>query len=399
MAEVAILGVSGSVASYRAADLARDLMRAGFEVRVCLTQSAAEFVRPALFEALTGRPCLVGAFEEPVRGEMAHIAWAREASVVVVAPATANTIANLAYGQAVDMLSTLALATTAPLVIAPAMNPQMYASEPTQAAMRILAARAALTVEPTEGDVACGEHGQGKLASNAAIVSAVVALRRRRQVLAGRRVLLTSGPTQEPLDSVRFLSNRSSGKMGAALARAVHLLGGEATVVTGPATAPLPLTARTVRVRTAQEMLEAVLAHLSGQDFVIGAAAVADYRPANPSPGKLRRKDEMLSLELVPNPDVIATAAAEADPETRVIGFAAEPTSDDGVALEKLRRKGLDALAMNDITRSDAGFEAESNELTLLWPDGGRARSGLQSKLLCGIWLMEALANRAHASE
>lgn len=247
-----LLGVTGSVAAYRAADLARDLMREGHTVRTCLTRSAAEFVRPALFEALTGQPCLVDVFEEPVAGRMAHIDWARWAEVAVVAPATADALVRLAAGRAEDMLGTLLLASEAPWVVAPAMNPQMYASEPVRAAMRALRARAAVVVEPTEGDVACGENGQGKLASNAAVARAVGAVAARSRIWKGEKVLVTSGPTREPLDGVRFLSNRSSGKMGAAVARAGLLTGAEVVVVAGPQAEPLPLGARVVRVESAQ---------------------------------------------------------------------------------------------------------------------------------------------------
>lgn len=392
MAKVAILGVSGSVACYRAADLARELMRRGFEVRVCLTEAAREFVSPKLFEALTGNPCLDSVSDEPVAGRMAHIDWARQASVLVAAPATANLISRLAYGEAPDMFTAIALASTAPLVVAPAMNPTMYSSEPTAAAMAILRSRATAVVEPLEGDVACGEHGQGKLASIDAIAEAVTLIADRAKVLEGKRVLITSGPTQEPLDSVRYLSNRSSGKMGAALARAAQLLGAEVTVVSGPAAAALPHGVNVIRVRTALQMHESVLAEITNQDWIIGAAAVADYRPAKTVEGKLRRTEEMSTLEMVANPDIIAAAAKHAGPNAKVIGFAAEPTSDLEVARQKLQRKGLHALALNDITRADAGFESETNELTLLLPEGTPESSGLMGKLGCALWLLETLA-------
>lgn len=385
-----VLGVSGSVAAYRAADLARELMRAGYIVRVCLTDAAQKFVTPALFEALTGQPCLVDAFEEPERGRMAHIDWARQAAAVVVAPATANTVAKLAHGIGDDMLTTLALATAAPLVVAPAMNPQMYASDPTREALAKLAERAATVVEPKEGDVACGEHGQGKLASIAEIVAAVRQVTGRGRTLAGKRVLITSGPTQEPIDGVRFLSNRSSGKMGAALARAALLLGAEVTVVAGPQRAALPLRARVVRVKTAQEMLEASLREAPGSDVIVGAAAVADYRPAHPFEGKIRRSEAGLTLELAPNPDVIA-ALAQVAPQARVVGFAAEPDADLETARRKLVRKGLAALAANDVSQAGIGFDTDENELTLVLPDGSSASSGRQSKLGCAIWLFERL--------
>ena len=384
-ASTIVLGVSGSVAAYRAADLARELMRAGHTVRVCLTDGAKRFVTAALFEALTGEPALEGAFEEPVAGRMAHIDWARAADVVVVAPATANTLARLAHGIGDDMLTTLVLASAAPLVLAPAMNPHMLANEATAASLRILEARATL-VAPDEGDVACGENGRGKLASVARIAAAVESVLTDRARLAGRRVLITSGPTQEPLDAVRFLTNRSSGKMGSALARAALLMGAEVTVVAGPSAAAYPLGARVVRVRTAREMLDAALAH--GGDLIVAAAAVADYRPAAPFEGKMRRGEGALHVELTPNPDVVAALAARY-PSATVVGFAAEPTPDLAVAREKLRRKGLFAIAANDVSDASIGFDSDDNALRLVMRDGEVRESGRRSKLACARWLLE----------
>jgi len=389
-----VLGVSGSIAAYRAADLARDLMRAGGTVRVCLTDAAEKFVTPALFEALTGQPCLRDVFEEPDRGRMAHIDWARKADVIVLAPGSANTIAKVAAGIADDMLTTLILASTAPLVVAPAMNPQMYANEAIREALDKLRSRAAIVVEPTDGDVACGEHGQGKLAPNSAIAEAVLLVARRSLLLEGKKVLITSGPTQEPIDEVRYISNRSSGKMGVAIARAAILMGAEVTAVSGPTHVPFPREVKVTRVKTAEEMLAATLAEAPEQDFIVGAAAVADYRLKNPSKGKVRSGQESLILELTPNPDIIATAAKAALKAT-VVGFAAEPSSSLDVAREKLRRKGISAIAVNDVSRFDIGFDAENNFLSLLSVDRQDvAESGLMSKLQCALWLWEQIASR-----
>lgn len=385
-----VLGVSGSVAAYRAADLARDLMREGHAVRVCLTDAAQKFVTPALFEALTGQPCLIDTFEEPERGRMAHIDWARQADAVVVAPATANTLVRLAHGIGDDMLTTLVLATTAPVLVAPAMNPHMYANEGVQTALRILEERGVHVVEPTEGDVACGEHGQGKLAQNAEIVVAVREVLAKGTQLAGKRVLITSGPTQEPIDDVRFLTNRSSGKMGSALAWAALELGATVTIITGPQTAVTPPKANRVRVTTADEMLAAALQFASESDLIIGAAAVADYRPANRTEGKLRRSAEGLSIELVPNPDIIAALAAAA-PGAKVIAFAAEPSQDLAVAREKLTHKKVHAIAANDISQPGLGFDSDRNALQLIFADGRVVESGVQSKRGCARWLLEQL--------
>lgn len=385
-----VLGVSGSVAAYRAADLARDLMRAGCEVRVCLTDAAQEFVRPALFEALTGQPCLIDTFEEPERGRMAHIDWARRADLLLIAPASANTLAKIAEGRGDDMLSTLALAYEGPLLIAPAMNPAMYLHPATQAHLETLQERGAWMVEPAEGDVACGENGQGKLASNARIVEESLAALADRTRLEGKHVVITSGPTQEAIDDVRFLSNRSSGKMGAAVAQVALSLGARVTVISGPTSVPLPRLANIVRVTSALEMRDAALAAAKDADWVIGVAAVADYRPANPVRGKMRRGEGNLQIELTPNPDIIA-GVASANPQARVIAFAAEPSDDLQAAREKMRRKGVHAIAVNDVSRAEIGFESGENELTLLRADGEPSSSGRRSKFGCARWLWDAL--------
>jgi phosphopantothenoylcysteine decarboxylase / phosphopantothenate---cysteine ligase len=385
-----VLGVSGSVAAYRAADLARELMRQGFSVRVCLTDAAQNFVTRALFEALTGQPCLNNTFEEPVAGRMAHIDWARQADLVLLAPATANTIAKIANGIGDDMLTTICLATTAPLVVAPAMNPQMYAGEAHREALDKLRARAAVIVEPREGDVACGEHGEGKLASIAAIVEAAMEVHHRSQKLAGKTVLITSGPTQEAIDDVRFLSNRSSGKMGAALARAALLMGASRViVVSGPVSAMYPLQAEVVRVRSAEEMLASALLFAPDADIIIGAAAVADYRPMAKQTGKIRRTAESICLELTPNPDVIAGLAKVA--KGKVIAFAAEPSADLTEARSKIMKKGVAGIAVNNVSAEGIGFDSQNNGLILIRSDGSMVESGVRSKLSCALWLLQEI--------
>jgi phosphopantothenoylcysteine decarboxylase / phosphopantothenate---cysteine ligase len=387
-----VLGVSGSVAAYRAADLARDFMRAGHTVRVCLTDSAQKFVTPALFEALTGQPCLQDTFEEPEQGRMAHIDWARQADVIVIAPATASTLNRIANGVGDDMLTTIALATTKPILVAPAMNPQMYAHETTQTSLKVLRERGVEIVEPVEGDVACGENGQGKLASNMMILDAVLEVIGQTELLKGKRILITSGPTQEPIDDVRYITNRSSGKMGAAIAKAALRMGSEVTVIAGPQREPIPMAANTVRVNTAEEMHQAALAHLKGKDIVIAAAAVADYRIANPVSGKMRRSADALHLELVPNPDIIADLAKNASSDTKIIGFAAEPTGDLSVAKAKIERKGLHAIAANDVSQPGIGFDSTKNELVWVDRDGQTDKSGLLSKYQCAVWLLKRIA-------
>lgn len=385
-----VLGVSGSVAAYRACDLARDLMRAGHTVRACLTDSAQNFVTPALFEALTGQPCLQDTFEEPERGRMAHIDWARQADLVLVAPATANTLNKLAAGLGDDMLTTIALATTAPLLHAPAMNPAMFNDPTTQTALQTLAARGHLIVEPAEGEVACGENGQGKLASIPEIRDAALAVLARSQKLKGQTVLITSGPTEEPLDDVRVLTNHSSGKMGQALAQAAHWMGAKVILVTGPTSLPSPTYATVVRVQTAEQMLAAALDHAPSADLIIGAAAVADYRPKTKAEGKLRRSEDALTLELVPNPDIIATLAQKF-PDKKVVAFAAEPNTNLETAREKLAKKGVHAIAVNDVSNPAIGFHSDQNELTLLTANNQTHHSGRHPKIQIALWLLEKI--------
>lgn len=390
-----LLGVTGSVAAYRACDLARELMRAGHEVRVCLTKSAAKFVTPALFEALTGHPCLIDAFDEPVPGQMAHIDWAKETDLVLVAPLTANTLNKLAYGFGDNMLTTIALAFQGPLLLAPAMNPAMYSQADVQASLKKLQARGAGIVEPATGLVACGDEGQGKLAPVEDIVAAVEQMRRRSELLKGQTILITSGPTQEPIDSVRFITNRSSGRMGAALAQAALLLGARVVVVSGPVGVAYPLGAEVFMVRTAEEMLDQAKTLVSVADWVIGAAAVADYRPATPSTTKLRRSCAAVNLELVANPDIIAELAKSAKPGTKVVGFAAEPGLDLEYAKEKLDRKKLDAIVHNDISNPAIGFESDVNSVTLISATSNPQSSGERSKLEIAFWIFEQLSGGA----
>lgn len=364
-------------------------MRAGFTVRVCLTDAAERFVAPALFEALTGQPCLIDVFDEPERGRMAHIDWARQADLLLIAPATASTLNKLASGIADDMLSTLALAYEGPIIVAPAMNPSMFLDATTQKSLRELRERAVLVIEPAEGDVACGEYGQGKLAANSRIVEFTVESHRRLSKLKGKTILLTTGPTHEAIDSVRFVGNRSSGKMGAAIAQAAQMMGASLRIVSGPTDTPLPRMAQIARVDSAREMLEAGLSMTDGVDAILGVAAVADFRPKHPFEGKIRRDGKPMIIEFEPNPDVLAALVEKAGPNARAIGFAAEPTPDTEAAEEKIRRKGLHALAINDISRQDIGFGADENELTLLFSDGKRLHCPKGPKLLCAFWLLE----------
>ncbi|MBV6457790.1 MAG: Coenzyme A biosynthesis bifunctional protein CoaBC [Fimbriimonadaceae bacterium] len=289
------------------------------------------------------------------------------------------------------MLTTLALAYRGPLLVAPAMNPAMFEHAATQAAIATLRSRGAVIVEPAVGDVACGENGQGKLASISTIVREAAQILSRGQWLAGRHILITGGPTHEPIDAVRFVGNRSSGKMAVALARAATLCGASVTLVLGPTDVVVPDGVEVRRVQTAVQMLEACQRVLPSADGVIGCAAVADYRPSQTIDGKRRRTDEPWSLELIPNPDIIAELAAKRKPGAWALGFAAEPADDPSVAREKVTAKGLDGIALNNVSRTDIGFGSDNNEVRLLMTDGREAESGLRSKLGVGLWLFEKL--------
>lgn len=386
-----ILGVSGSVAAYRAADLARELGRQGAEVRICLTDGAKHFVTPLLFESLTAQPILDSVFEEPEKGRMAHIDWARWADLILVAPATANVISKFAHGLADDMLSAIWLASTSAKMVAPAMNPAMFAAESTQSSLNLLENRGAWIVSPDEGDVACGEHGEGKLATIDRIVGDVCEWAQRRDRLKGKTVLITSGPTEEPIDLVRVITNRSSGKMGLALARAAMEMGAKVIVVSGPV-AQYPPADELIPVRTALEMESAALAHVAEADFVFGVAAVADYRLEHPFDGKMRRSGASLDLHLIPNPDILANLAQKANKGANVIGFAAEPSPDLETARGKLKRKGLTAIAVNDISDPRLGFGSEKNQLTLIRKDEGVVQSPVLAKLALARWLFDQIA-------
>ncbi len=390
MKPVVILGVTGSVAAYRSADIARDLMREGYEVRVCLTRSAKQFVTPTLFEALTGQPCLVDIFDEPVRGEMAHITWARDAKLVLVCPATANAITTIANGQSQDMLTTIISATNAQLIIAPAMNPQMYAQESLQTAIKTLKQRGMIFIEPSEGDVACGEHGQGKLASSTKIVETVKQAVYASQLLTGMNVLISAGPTQEPIDSVRYISNRSSGKMGYALADMAQKMGANVTLISGPTHLISPPLIKTIHVTTAEDMKQACLMSAKEADLFISSAAVADIRLQSASPQKLK-KEELQVLRFEQTPDILKEIHS-AIPQLPLVGFAAETENWEKNALNKMKSKNLFAIAVNDVSRQDVGFNSDENELTVFFNDETSHFLEKASKTIIARNLLELVA-------
>ena len=379
-----LLGVTGGIAAYKAAALASRLVQQGAILDVVMTADAQRFVGPATFEALARRPVYTSLWEHVDR--IPHITLARECEVLSIVPATANTIAKLALGLADDLLTNVALATRAPLVVAPAMNTAMLEHVATAAHIETLRARGATIVEPGVGFLAEREHGAGRLADEDALLAAIEAALARGTALHGERVLITAGPTREPLDPVRFLSNASTGTQGIELAR--EALARDATVdlVLGPTHLQPPAGANTGRVTTAREMDEAVRARANAATIVIATAAVADWRPADAHEHKVKKTGDAQTLALAPNPDILAGLGARKD-GTFLVGFAAETQNWEANAREKLARKRLDAIAVNDVG-GERGFGTGENALVLLWGSDGRRDLGRGSKreLAARLW-------------
>ena len=359
-----VLGVTGGIAAYKAADLARRLQDAGAQVQVVMTDAATQFVTPMTFQALTGRPVRSSLWDAAAEMAMGHIELARWADRIVIAPASADLIARLAQGMGSDLLSTICLASEAPIALAPAMNRVMWANAATQANVATLRARGMQVLGPGEGDQACGEVGAGRMLEPLQIVaaldiSAVPAL------LAGRHFLISAGPTFEDLDPVRFLGNRSSGKMGFALATEASRMGAQVTLVAGPVSLCTPDRVQRIDVRRAVQMRDAVIAALPGQDVFISAAAVADYMPAITETRKIKKSADSLSLDLVRTPDIVTEVARHPQRPMLVVGFAAETNDVEKHAIGKLQSKGLDLIAANDVAAEGIGFESDDNALTV----------------------------------
>ena len=362
-----LLGVSGSIAAYKSAELVRRLKEAGADVRVVLSQGGAEFVTPLTFQALSGNPVHTDLLDVEAEAAMGHIELARWADAIVVAPASANFISRLAQGRADDLLSAICLATESPVVIAPAMNQQMWANAATQQNLKTLNDRGVFQFGPAEGDQACGETGLGRMleADDLALQTAGLF---ETGSLAGLTVMVTAGPTQEAIDPVRYLSNQSSGKMGYAIARAAAEAGAKTLLVSGPTSLVTPARVQRFDVKSAQQMHETVMKHIGGCNIFISAAAVADYRLAEPSVQKIKKQQEELTLQLVRNPDVLSEVAAIINgPFT--VGFAAETENLEAHAREKLQNKNLDMIAANLVGEGKA-FDQDENALLVLSASG-----------------------------
>ncbi|MEA2718271.1 MAG: phosphopantothenoylcysteine decarboxylase / phosphopantothenate---cysteine ligase [Candidatus Eremiobacteraeota bacterium] len=388
-----LLGVTGGIAAYKAAALASRLVQAGAVLDVVMTADALRFVGEATFAALARRPVHTSLWDRV--HDIPHIALARESEVVAIVPATANTIAKLALGLADDLLTNVALATRAPLVIAPAMNTAMLEHEATRAHLAVLRARGAIVVEPEVGFLAEREQGAGRLAGEDALLAAIDGALRRTRDLAGERVLITAGPTREPIDPVRFLSNAASGTQGIELAREALARGAEVELVLGPTSLEPPAAARTTRVTTARDMDAAVRERAHGATIAIATAAVADWRPATAHAHKVKKTDDPQALALERNPDILANLGAVKN-GLFLVGFAAETQALEANAREKLVRKHLDAIAVNDVT-GERGFGGVPNALVLLWGSDGRKDLGNGSKRELASRLWDAIVELKNA--
>lgn len=388
-----VLGVCGGIAAYKAAALTSKLVQAGARVRVIMTESAVRFVAPLTFQTLSRHHVFVDTFDEKDAAVVSHIDLADSADLFLVAPATANIIAKMALGLADDMLSTTLLATMAPIVVAPAMNVHMYANPAVQQNMRLLSERGIRFVEPGEGQLACGYVGKGRLAEPEEIVDYIKRFFGEDRPLTGKKVLVTAGGTIERIDPVRYITNDSSGKMGYALAAQAMTLGAEVTLITGPAALPVPDGVRAVHTLSARDMLEAVVSRFEDADIVIKAAAVADYRPAEATERKIKKKAESLTLELVKNPDILQTIG-ERKSHQFIIGFAAETDNVDEYAMDKLKRKNCDLLVANDVSQEGAGFGTDTNIVRVFDRGGLVEAMPIQGKQQIADRLLRIVAER-----
>lgn len=363
-----LLGITGGIAAYKSAELVRLLIKAGAEVRVVMTPAAREFVQPLTYQALSGHRVYLDLFDAEADSAMDHIELARWCDLLLVAPASADFLGKLNAGYADNLLLTLCLASSQPVVVAPAMNQQMYANPATQENLAQLGARRVLVWGPGEGDQACGEFGPGRMLEPEQLAN-LVAQQFTPGKLDGVEILLTAGPTREAIDPVRYISNRSSGRMGYALAEAANRHGARVTLVSGPVALPAPVGVERVSVESAQQMYDAVMQHAAEADIFIACAAVADYRVDRAAEQKMKKSDAAMTIELVPNPDILAAVSA-LEQRPFCVGFAAETEQLEKYALDKLERKKLDLIAANPVGDGGSGFETETNQLEVFWRDG-----------------------------
>jgi phosphopantothenoylcysteine decarboxylase/phosphopantothenate--cysteine ligase len=386
-----ILGITGGIAAYKTPDLVRKLVAKGANVRVVMTQSAKEFVSPLALQAVSGNLVSDDLLDKDAEAAMGHIELARWADKLVVAPATANFMAKLTHGLADDLLSTLCLATPAAIYIAPAMNQQMWFAEATQANLKILEQRNIQILGPAQGEQACGDIGPGRMLEPQEIAG-LLAQNSHEQVLAGKRITITAGPTREEIDPVRYLSNHSSGKMGYALAVAAQNLGATVTLISGPVNLLPPINVQTVSVSSAQQMYDAVMETTHNCDIFVGCAAVADYRVQQKTNQKIKKSESELTLTFIKNPDIL-NDVAHLPNAPFTLGFAAETQNLREYAIAKLQRKKLNMIAANDVSDSTIGFNSEQNALTIFWSKGEK-KLDVADKQLLAMQLMHLVAQR-----
>ncbi len=371
-----LLGVTGGIAAYKSAELIRRLKDQGADVRVVMTPAAQEFITPLTLQALSGNPVHTSLLDPAAEAAMGHIELARWGDLILVAPASADFMARLTHGLGNDLLTTLCLAARCPIAVAPAMNQAMWSAPATQHNVGVLKQRKVAMFGPAQGEQACGDVGYGRMLEPDQLVSSCVsALQTQPQLLKGKRVLLTAGPTREAIDPVRYISNHSSGKMGYALAAAAQDLGASVTLVSGPVALTVPEGVTCYPVISAQEMLDTVLSQLAEADIFIATAAVADFRVEQVDTQKIKKQDtdsRKIQLNLIENPDILATVCAQPT-KPFAVGFAAETQNVMDYARQKLQRKRLDMIVANDVSNSDIGFNSEQNEVTVIWPSGEKA--------------------------
>lgn len=390
-----VLGVTGGIAVYKACELLRLLQKRGIDVFVVMTQNACRFVAPLTFETLSGHPVAVDTFDRPQTWEVEHIALAKRADLFLIAPATANIMGKMACGIADDMLSTTVMATRAPVLVAPAMNTGMWENAAVQQNVKTLRARSVEIVAPVSGHLACGDNGAGKLEDVAVIAERACELLFAKKDMEGLRVMVTAGPSREALDPVRYISNRSSGKMGYAIAQAAQKRGAEVTLLSGPVAIEAPQGVKLVPFTTTQELLDRASELAQEQDLLIQAAAPADYRAKEVAPQKIKKQGgEPMTFTLVENPDVAATLGKAKRSGQVFVGFAAETNDVLAHARDKLARKNLDMIVANDVTRPGAGFDVDTNIVTLITKDGQEALPMMSKAEVAQRILDRALALR-----
>jgi phosphopantothenoylcysteine decarboxylase/phosphopantothenate--cysteine ligase len=397
-----LLGISGGIAAYKTPDLVRKFIAQGANVRVVMTDSAKEFVSPLALQAVSGNKISNSLLDEDAEAAMGHIELARWADIFVIAPATANVMAKLTHGLADDLLTTLALATAAPIVIAPAMNQQMWAAPATTENLLKLQHRGVMQIGPASGQQACGDIGYGRMTEPEDIVAFVAdyfagQANEAPALFAGKKIMVTAGPTREALDPVRYISNHSSGKMGYAIAEAARKMGAHVTLVSGPVSISAPPNVELISVTSAQEMHDAVMRDIQQQDIFIACAAVADFRLADIPTHKVKKKDGILTLSFEPNPDILQVVAAQANPPF-TLGFAAETNDIEAYAKSKLARKKLNRIAANDVSLSGLGFNSDRNALTVI-SKNSKVSLPAASKYTLAIELLKLLSSEYSASQ